>query len=166
MIEVFKEIKGFERRYEISNLGNIRNYKTKRLLSPRPNKDGYLRIGLRQLKSRKIYTYFIHRLVAFAFLENKDPKKSQINHIDNNRQNNRIDNLEWCTPSYNTKYSFLHKKSNKGEHNPRAILNKQQVKEIRELLKQNKSCTHISKIYNVSRSTIDAIKRNINWSDN
>ena len=69
MIEVFKEIKGFERRYEISNLGNIRNYKTKQLLSPRPNKDGYLRIGLRQLKSRKIYTYFIHRLVAFAFLE-------------------------------------------------------------------------------------------------
>lgn len=166
-MEVFKDIKGFQGRYEISNLGNVRNTTTKQLLHPRPNKEGYLRIGLRKKGSRKIYTYFIHRLVATAFIYNDDiQSKIQVNHIDNDRANNSSENLEWCTPSYNTKQSFHYNKSNKGECNPRAILTSLQVAQIKELLKQNKTCKEVATLYKVSRSTIDAIKRGVNWSNN
>ena len=97
--------------YEISNLGRIRCkervvkrknvgdfvYK-KHFLTPVDNGNGYLRVDLKQNgKSKK---YYIHRLVAMAFIPNIDDKPF-INHIDNNPYNNRADNLEWCTPQEN-----------------------------------------------------------------
>lgn len=103
-MEVFKEIKGFNGRYEVSNLGNVRNINTRHILHPRLNREGYLRVGLRKEGSRKLHTYFVHRLVATAFVYNDNMQsKVQVNHIDNNRTNNISENLEWCTPSYNTK---------------------------------------------------------------
>lgn len=110
MIEIFKDIAGYEGLYQVSNLGRVKslNYNhtnKERILSP-ANLRGYYRVTLQKDGNRK--TYFVHRLVAHAFLENPD-NLSQINHIDQNKQNNKVDNLEWCTGRYNKRYSAAKK---------------------------------------------------------
>lgn len=109
MEEIWKPIKNFEDRYEISNFGNVKTlkprynktngYKKKRL-----NKYGYLRTNLYN-GSGKTIPIEIHKLVATHFLENPN-NYSDINHKDENKLNNRVDNLEWCSRAYNTNYSF------------------------------------------------------------
>lgn len=95
-------------KYEVSSFGRIRslNYNNTgeiRLLKPREDKNGYLRVNLS--KNNKCKNYFIHRLVALAFLPNDDKtNKTQVNHIDENKQNNNINNLEWITPVGNIRH--------------------------------------------------------------
>lgn len=89
--------------YEVSNLGRVRNIKTKRILRPMCN-GGYMNVGLS--KNGKIKTYSIHQLVGLCFIENPD-KKPHINHIDKNRSNNNVSNLEWCTASENNLHKCL-----------------------------------------------------------
>ena len=107
MKEVWKDIKGFEGRYQVSNFGNVMslNYnKTgkKRLLKPSKHyKNGYLLVGLH--KDGKVKMYLVHRLVAQAFLENPH-KYKEINHLDECKTNNAINNLEWCDRKYNCNY--------------------------------------------------------------
>ena len=97
-----KEIwKNFEKNYAISNLGNIKNIKTNRVLKIRPNHNGYLKTNI-SIKG-KLKTVFPHRLVAEAFISNSD-NYPIVNHKDENKQNNCVDNLEWCTNEYNIKY--------------------------------------------------------------
>ena len=105
MIEQWKDIPNYENLYQISNLGRIKslyNYKRNgtNILVPRLKK-GYYTIGLRKNGIRKWYS--IHRLVAETFIPNIE-NKPQINHKDENKLNNRVDNLEWCTASYNNNY--------------------------------------------------------------
>ena len=102
-MEVFKDIVGFEGKYQISNLGNVKslNYKNthqEKLLKPVPHSKGYLKIQL--MKDGKRKSFFIHRLVAEAFLSNPD-NKPEVNHINSNRQDNRLENLEWVSTSEN-----------------------------------------------------------------
>ena len=79
--------------YEVSNLGNVRNIKTGRILKPR-NNDGYYRVLLNNKNKR------IHRLVALTFLPNPD-NKTDVDHIDRNRTNNVVSNLRWVSRSEN-----------------------------------------------------------------
>lgn len=106
-MERWTDIKGYEGLYLISDLGNVKslNYNhtgREGLLSPAPDKDGYLRVCLSKNGEHK--NYFIHRLVAQAFVPNLN-NYPQINHIDENKQNNSVDNLEWCDCQYNIDYS-------------------------------------------------------------
>lgn len=88
--------------YQVSNLGNVRNIKTGRILSSGINNSGYINVSL--CKNGEAKNYMVHRLVASAFIPN--PKNlPEINHKDHNRQNNCVDNLEWCTRQYNIEYS-------------------------------------------------------------
>ena len=96
MLEEWKIIKEFDN-YEVSNLGKIRN-KNKKILKQFINNKGYLQLTL--YKNMKKYTVKVHRLVAKAFISNPN-NLLQINHKDGNKQNNCVDNLEWCTNSYN-----------------------------------------------------------------
>lgn len=104
MEEIWKPVKGYENVYEVSNLGNIKSIKYKggnveRVLKPQLNKKlGYLYIGL--YKNGKVSQKRIHRLVAQTFIQNND-NKPDVNHKDGNKQNNNVNNLEWCTEKEN-----------------------------------------------------------------
>ena len=100
MNEIWKPIEGYEGKYEVSNLGNIKNSRNK-LLKPFKTGNDYFKVGLSYNNKNK--QHFIHRLVAQTFLDNPD-NLPQVTHKDENTQNNCIDNLEWCDHSYNQNY--------------------------------------------------------------
>ena len=108
MKEIWKDIAGYEGLYQVSNLGNVRSlprkgckikcmYKMKFQLST----NGYYRVSL--CKNSKHKKYFVHRLVAETFIPNPN-NYPQVNHKDENKLNNKINNLEYCTNSYNINY--------------------------------------------------------------
>lgn len=88
----WKDISDFE--YEISDYGDIRSKKFKRILTPSVDKDGYKYIGLRKLGDRKKYWFRVHRLVATAFCD-KSEYKVEVDHVDRNVTNNHYSNLRW-----------------------------------------------------------------------
>lgn len=103
MTEIWKNITSYEGLYQVSNFGRVRSVRLNKILSPKHNWDGYLRIQLwRDNKNKYV---FIHRLVAEAFIPNAD-NKPFVNHIDGNKSNDRVDNLEWCTQKENIKHAF------------------------------------------------------------
>ena len=92
-VETFVKIEGFEK-YEVSNLGKIRNIKSGRILKPQLDKDGYLTHNLYGYDKQKYL--LLHRIIATAFIDNPEGKPC-VNHIDENKLNNDLRNLEWCT---------------------------------------------------------------------
>jgi hypothetical protein len=106
MGEIWKDIEGYEGIYQISNIGRVKSfprrgaYKTEYILNPQITKKGYCRVRLCNNSSKM---YMIHRLVAQAFIPNTD-NLPFINHKDENKKNNNVDNLEWCTNLYNIHY--------------------------------------------------------------
>ena len=113
MIEEWRPIEGYEGLYEVSNTGQVRsldryvknNYSYRlqkgKVLSPEKNKDGYLLVSLCCNGKQNLRT--VHRLVAQAFIPNPN-NLPQVNHKDENKSNNRVDNLEWCDQAYNNLY--------------------------------------------------------------
>lgn len=95
--ETFVKIKGFEK-YEVSNLGKVRNIKSGRMLKPYLNPSGYLRHCL--CENNKSKYLFLHKIIATAFIDNPEEKPC-VNHIDENKLNNDLSNLEWCTVKEN-----------------------------------------------------------------
>ena len=115
MNEIWKDVIGYEKYYQISNFGNLRSKDREskngkgviiikqKNLKPQPNSSGYLRFSLKCNNiERKI---FIHRMVALAFVENSD-NKPQVNHKDSNYLNNHSDNLEWVTIRENFDHAY------------------------------------------------------------
>lgn len=92
-VETFVKIDGFEN-YEVSNLGKVRNIKSGIMLKPKLNKNGYLRHCLSENNKQKFL--YLHRIIATAFIDNPE-KKPCVNHIDENKTNNDLSNLEWCS---------------------------------------------------------------------
>lgn len=114
--EIWKDIKGYEGKYQISNLGRVKSllewcgniHKGKwinnsKIITPTGNGYGYLIIGLRRNQKKK--NYYIHRLVAEAFIPNPN-NLPVVNHKDYNKENNKVDNLEWCSQKDNIKHSI------------------------------------------------------------
>jgi len=98
MIEVWKDIPDYEGLYQISDLGRVKSLKRNIILKPFFTANGYYQVTL--FKNGKNHSKQIHRLVGENFIK-KAGNKNEINHIDGNKQNNCITNLEWCTSSYN-----------------------------------------------------------------
>ena len=102
MTEIWKNIEGYEGKYQVSNLGQVKSMiGQEKVLHPKKHRNGHLQIGLHKDKKRK--TMYIHRLVAQAFIPNPDNLPC-VNHKDENPNNNNVDNLEWCTQKYNCNY--------------------------------------------------------------
>lgn len=102
----WKLIEGFDGIYSVSNYGEVRNNKTGKLMKLRKNEKGYLRTNLTKNGNQK--SVRVHRLVAQAFIPNPE-NKPQVNHIDFDRENNCVNNLEWVTNKENTQYSVCNR---------------------------------------------------------
>lgn len=98
---MIKDIKEFEGLYQITDDGRVYSIRKDKYLKPRKDKDGYLLVNL--YKDKKQYTRKVHRLVAEAFIDNPEGK-SDVNHIDCQRDNNSVSNLEWVTHRENIIY--------------------------------------------------------------
>ena len=123
--ETWREIKDFPN-YEVSNLGNVRNKKTGKVLKPR-QKNGYLVVDL--LLDDVIKNLRVHRLVAKAFIPNPD-NLPQVNHKDFNKSNNDVSNLEWISRADNIQHSHDNGRMQKRyEIGPVTVLTVEQVKE-------------------------------------
>ena len=122
--EIWKPINGYEGIYEISNFGRVkrlaRQYTCRQwqggtshcqleqmYIKPTISNSGYERVALYKRIDGKLYASYesVHRLVAKYFIDNPNQYPC-VNHLDCNRLNNRVDNLEWCTSSHNVKYSY------------------------------------------------------------
>lgn len=114
MEEIWKDIKGFEGLYQVSNIGRIKSIDRyirnkwgsltlckEHILKPRTDDDGYYRIGL--YKDGKYKSFGLHRLVSEAFIPNPNNLPC-VNHKNEIKTDNRVENLEWCTNSYNLNY--------------------------------------------------------------
>ena len=101
--EIWCPIKGYEGLYEVSDQGRVKSLKfgKGKILKPFRNKGGYLRVGL--CKNGEMKQCFVHRLVAKTFIPNPD-NLPEVNHKDEDKENNSVQNLEWCTDKYNTNY--------------------------------------------------------------
>lgn len=105
MIEVWKAVEGYDDMYQVSTQHRVKSYKwkTPRLLKQALDTKGYLFVNL--WKNNKQQQHRVHRLLAKAFIPNPDNKPC-VNHIDEVRNNNDLDNLEWCTHKENSQHSI------------------------------------------------------------
>jgi len=147
-MENWKEIKGYEGSYQVSDLGKVKSIKSgkEKILKNTNDMAGYLKINLYKNGVRK--TRKVHRLVLLAFKDNIE-KKPHGNHIDKIRTNNRIDNLEWCTSTENSQHS--------------SKFDWIQINVIREATNIGYKVISVANYFKVSRSQIYRIKGNVNW---
>lgn len=106
--EEWRDVVGYEGLYEVSNQGMIRrsfinNVRVNRIVKPHITYGGYLRLCLSANGKSKQHS--VHRIVAMAFIPNPD-NLPYVNHKDEDKTNNRASNLEWCSESYNSNFSF------------------------------------------------------------
>lgn len=143
MEEIFIDIKGYEGLYQISNLGRIKSlwFGKEKILKGGKDKDGYLKVILSREGKHK--TYSVHRLVAEAFIPNTN-NHPQVNHKNEDKTDNCVDNLEWCTQKYNVNYGTCQQRRAKntdykaiGRKNAEKLLNrKDQSKTVLQYTKE------------------------------
>lgn len=165
MLEVFKDVVGFEDYFQISSLGNVFSKRSNKLLKVHiPKGRGYTsfatKIGGRQGTNQ---CFRIHRLVAEAFIENPLNKR-EVNHIDGNKHNNIVSNLEWVTPEENMAHakSLGLCKTPEGTANHTSKLTREDVLFIR---KSSESSRYLAAMLGVTHPTILRVKKGITYKD-
>ena len=125
MNEEWKDIKGYEGLYQVSNLGRVKSLKDRygncreKILTPGAR---HVDLYVKLYKNSKVKTFKVHRLVAMHFIDNSNNYK-EVNHKDEDKFNNRVDNLEWCTREYNLNYGTRNKRASekmKGSKHPQS----------------------------------------------
>lgn len=154
----------------IEGYPNYRIYKDGRVWSNNRNKflsldnsRGYSCVAL--CKKGKVKYILVHRLVAEAFINNPQNKK-QVNHINGIKSDNRVENLEWCTPSENIKHAFKLglRKPIKGSNVGTSKLTEKQVSEIKMGLEKGFKQKDLARLYCVSIEAISSINTGVRWS--
>ena len=113
--EIFKDVKGYEGLYQVSNFGRLMNLNFRgtgknKFMKPSKNSKGYFQVHLSKNGKRKMFQ--VHRLVAEAFIPNPE-NLPQVNHKDEDKTNNSVENLEYCTNKYNINYGTRTLRANK-----------------------------------------------------
>lgn len=166
-MEIFKDIIGYEGIYQISNLGRVKSLKRfvdnhsglkkqlkEKILKNHISKTGYYVIDLKNNSLRK--TFKVHRLIAIMFIS-KVNGKDFVNHIDGNKLNNSIDNLEWCTISENNKHAELTGlKNDSGVNNSKSKLTKENVLFIRQ---SSLKLKELSEMFGINQSGVSKIRK-------
>lgn len=154
--EIWRDIAVFNGDYQESNYGRTKSFKhgKVKILKPSVSRNGYLYINL---KSNGVHKRcLIHRLVAILFIPNPD-NKPQVNHIDGNKQNNRVDNLEWVTGSENITHAYELGLQKSGEQHHKSKFTAEDVKFIRNVyVKGDKKfgARPLARQFNVSQPAI------------
>lgn len=164
MIENWKNVKKFPG-YFVSDQGRVSSTRRGyfKVLVIASNADNYGVVTL--YNKRRQLTVSVHLLVANHFLGRKPTEVHEVNHINGIKLDNRLENLEWMTPSENTKHTFkLGRIPLKGSLHGNSKLNESKILEIREMLKQGFSQEKIGKLFRVHRATVGYIKRRQTWS--
>ena len=161
-METWKDIKGYEGRYQVSSSGQVKG--PRKILKPFVSRFGYAEVNLHKQGKAKIA--LVHRLVAQAFLLNSKGSPC-VNHLDGDKGNNCVDNLEWCTHQENTNHAILTGlRDTRGENNGYAKLTKFQVGRLRLLksifprIKQK----DLGKLFSVNQGHTGKILRRDLWS--
>ena len=167
--EEWCEIDGYNGRYQVSNLGRVKSFfdKEARILKANKVAEGYLRVSLRKDSMAK--NHYVHRLVAKAFIPNPG-NKPQVNHIDGDKTNNRVENLEWMTGEENINHAFKLglSKIPRGSKNPSSKLTPDQVREIRRIYVKGSykfGVVALAKRFKVSQETIRDIVKGRSYTD-
>ena len=117
MKEIFKDIKDYEGLYQVSNLGRVYSFITNKFLKPNLNKNGYLTLHLKGSSKQ----FKLHRLVAETFIQNTNNFPC-VNHKDEDKTNNCVDNLEWCSYKYNNNYGTMQQRGHEKLSKPVLML--------------------------------------------
>ena len=168
---MWKELKinGLNKKYLINECGDIFDIKENKLRKPTKSKKGYLKVSFYLYGKYK--KKFVHRLVLSTFNPVKNMNELQVNHIDGNKENNNIKNLEWCTNKENSEHAwktglcsvYICNKSGDEAHHKK--LNSEKVRLIKQDLKNGISYRNLGKKYDVSPSTISQIANGITWKN-
>jgi hypothetical protein len=166
-MEIFIDIKGFEKLYQVSNLGNVKSLGNNKLRKEKILKQGLTKCGYKTAclsKNNKYKSYTIHRLVAIAFIIN-DKNNRNVNHKNGIKIDNRVDNLEWCTTSENTKHAYDNGliKVSKAECHVNSKLTNLQVLEIRKIGRSLKQRV-IADMFGVRQVLISNVLNNISYN--
>ena len=146
--------------YSVSSTGYIYNEHSGKILKPFPNNNGYLAVDLFHSTVKERVS--VHRMVAIAFIPNPE-NKPFVNHIDGNKQNNCVSNLEWCTPSENSRHALETGLSLKGEDKSTSKLTTKDVLEIQAAFEEGIKDFVLAEKYNVSSGVISAIRLGRSW---
>jgi hypothetical protein len=164
--EKWSLIDGYGDKYKVSNLGRVINEHKSRVLSAFKINSGYLCVSL--YLDGKSSNKLVHRLVAAAFIPNHG-NKPHINHIDFDRTNNAIENIEWCSPKENSRHSYSAGRFKTcfkpGSEAPCAKLNESQVVEIRERSMNGEGDAPLSRAYGVTPRAVKRIRKRETWKN-
>ncbi|HNC58467.1 MAG TPA: NUMOD4 motif-containing HNH endonuclease [Leptospiraceae bacterium] len=169
-METWKDIKGFEGVYQVSDAGSVRRLVSKirrntlenpRILKQKTDRDGYKEIHLWNKGSVKFIR--VHRLVLNAFY-GECPIGFQTAHLDGSKDNNRIENLMWVSPQENTDQKIAHGTWTHGDQCHTSKLSIGDVRSIREMRRNGLSLWTIGRRFGVTAQAISAILRGISWA--
>lgn len=175
MKEQWRDVEGYEGYYQVSNFGRVESlgrdvinkwgtttWKPERILKGSVQSLGYCVVYFCVDSDEKVMR--VHRLVAEAFIPNPENKPHE-NHLDGDKQNNRVSNLEWCTPAENTAHAIengLHN-TGRGERHGHAKLTWKDIRIIRRLRRNGMALKNIASRFNVSESNISYIANGHTW---
>lgn len=144
----------------VSNYGTIKKASTGKILKPHKNKNGYYCVNIKYFNGKRMST-LVHRLVANTYLKafNNDNYVFEVNHIDGNKTNNHVNNLEWVTRGENLQHARDNKlfKSLKGEKSPRCKFTRQDCKDMIEFYRSGLKIKEIAELYKADRNTVSNI---------
>jgi hypothetical protein len=171
--ETWKPVSGYDGYYEVSSNGRVRSLdriidhplvqvRHGKMLKQTPNHKGYMRVSLNKNGNKK--QEFVHKLVAQSFIYNIK-RNPQINHIDGNKLNNNVENLEWCTNKENCQHAAKLKLRSpiKGSSHHNTVLSEEQVIDLKQKRKEGWSYLRLMSFFNITKNNVASICTGRTW---